>query len=170
MPLEYNRSMKNQVFLLLFLSLLLGSGCRGEGDKSLGTEPATFKKEGELNILDSETDVTLIKLDIEIASTDYEIQTGLMYRKEMGERQGMLFVFNEEAPHSFYMKNTLIPLDILFIDRELTIVKIHRNAEPLNEAGIPSGGPVQYVLEVRAGMSDKWGLEEGDRIEYEKSP
>ncbi|MFZ9003158.1 MAG: DUF192 domain-containing protein [Robiginitalea sp.] len=170
MQVDFKMPTRASAFLLLFMSLLLGNSCRDGGQKSLGTEPVTFKKEGELSILDAETNAPLTKLDIEIASTDYEIQTGLMYREDMGNKQGMLFVFSEEAPHSFYMKNTLIPLDILFIDRELTIVKIHRNAEPLNEAGIPSGGPVQYVLEVRAGMSDHWGLEEGDRIQYEKSP
>lgn len=156
--------------LLLFLAIFIGGGCKDEGEKSLGTDAITFKKEGELSVLDAGTDSTLISLDIEIASTDYEVQTGLMYRKDMADNQGMLFVFGEEAPHSFYMKNTLIPLDILFIDRDLTIVKIHRNAQPLNEAGIPSGGPVQYVLEVKAGMSDRWGLQEGDRILYKKSP
>jgi len=156
--------------LLLVLTLLIGSSCREEGEKSVGTEPVTFKKEGELRVVDAETDSTLISLDVEIASTDYEVQTGLMYRKDMADRQGMLFVFEDEAPHSFYMKNTLIALDILFIDKDLKIINIHRNAQPLNEAGIPSGGPVQYVLEVNAGMSDRWGLEEGDRIQYEKSP
>ena len=170
MRVDSERSVKAPVLLLLLLSLFLANSCRDGDQKSLGTEPVTFRKEGELSILDAETDAPLIKLDIEIASTDYEIQTGLMYREDMGDTQGMLFVFTEEAPHSFYMKNTLIPLDILFIDKELTIVNIHRNAEPLNETGIPSGGPVQYVLEVRAGMSDKWGLEEGDRIQYKKSP
>ena len=157
-------------FVLLLLTLFIGSSCREEGEKSLGTESISFKKEGELRVLDAETEATLISLDIEIASTDYEVQTGLMYRKDMGDRQGMLFVFEDEAPHSFYMKNTLIALDILFIDSEFKIVNIHRNAQPLNEAGIPSGGPVQYVLEVKAGMSDRWGLEEGDRIQYEKLP
>ena len=156
--------------LLLGLALLLGSSCRETGEKSLGTEAVTFKKEGELRVHDAETDSTLIRLDIEIAKTDYEVQTGLMYRKDMGDRQGMLFVFEDEAPHSFYMKNTLIALDILFIDSDLKIVNIHRDAQPLNEAGIPSGGPVQYVLEVKAGMSDRWGLEEGDRIQYEILP
>ena len=157
-------------FLLLGLTLLLGSSCRQAGEKSLGTEAVTFKKEGELRVHDAKTDSTLIHLDIEIAKTDYEVQTGLMYRKDMGDRQGMLFVFEDEAPHSFYMKNTLIALDILFIDSDLKIVNIHRDAQPLNEAGIPSGGPVQYVLEVKAGMSERWGLEEGDRIQYEILP
>ncbi len=156
--------------LLLSLALLFGVGCREEGNKSLGTEAVTFTKEGELRVLDAGTDSTLVELDIEIASTEYEIQTGLMYRKDMEDLQGMLFVFGEEAPHSFYMKNTLIPLDILFIDSDLIIATIHRNAQPLNESGIPSGGPVQYVLEIKAGMSDRWGLKTGDRIQYEISP
>ncbi len=82
----------------------------------------------------------------------------------------MLFVFEEEGPHSFYMKNTLIPLDIIFIDKDLKIVSIQRNASPLDESGIPSGGPVQYVLEINAGLSDLWGLGVGDHIRYESIP
>ena len=156
--------------LLIVLAVLLGTACREGGKQSLGTEDIAFKKEGELRVLDAESDSTLIRLDIEIASTDYEVQTGLMYRKDMADRQGMLFVFEDEAPHSFYMKNTLIALDILFIDSDLKIVNIHRNAQPLNEAGIPSGGPVQYVLEVKAGMSARWGLQEGDKVQYKAYP
>ncbi len=167
MPVK--RKLFARIFILpaLFFLLIAGLGCREDQNKSLGTEPVTFKKEGELRVLQAGSDSTLVTLDIEIARTDYEIQTGLMYRKDMEDRQGMLFIFPDEAPHSFYMKNTLIPLDILFIDGEYRIVKIHRNAEPLNEAGIPSGGPVQFVLEVKAGMSDRWGLETGDSIQYE---
>lgn len=153
------------------LLLLLGTaGCRETAKNSLDSKPVAFTKEGELRILEGTSDSVLVSLDIEISSTDYEIQTGLMYRKDMEDRQGMLFVFPEASPHSFYMKNTLIPLDILFIDEALEIVRIHRNAAPLDESGIPSGGAVQYVLEVKAGMSDRWGISEGDRIEYKKDP
>ncbi len=151
--------------------LLLGTlGCRETPKGNLDTTPVAFTKEGELRILEGASDSVLVALDIEISSTDYEIQTGLMYRQDMEDRQAMLFVFPEAAPHSFYMKNTLIPLDILFIDEALEIVHIHRNAAPLDESGIPSGGAVQYVLEVKAGMSERWGISEGDRIEYKKDP
>ena len=152
----------------LFLSVILG--CREEGSQSLQKEAITFKKEGELSIRRADTDSTLVLLDIEIADTDYEIQTGMMYREVMEDQQGMLFIFKEIGPRSFYMKNTLVPLDIIFIDENTSIIRIHRNAEPLNESGIPSGGEVKYVLEVKAGMSDLWALQEGDLIRYEKTP
>jgi uncharacterized membrane protein (UPF0127 family) len=145
-------------------------GCRQDPKAPVDTAPVVFTKEGDLQVLKAASDSVLVTLDIELALTAYEIQTGLMYRKEMGKKEGMLFVFEEEGPHSFYMKNTLIPLDILFIDKDLRIVNIHRNAPPLNESGIPSGGPVQYVLEINAGLSDLWGLGIGDHIRYEKKP
>lgn len=156
-------------FLGLVLLLFSLSGCK-EDQKPIDTTPIAFAKEGELQVLKADTDSVIASLDIELALTDYEIQTGLMYRNSMEEKEGMLFVFQDEAPHSFYMKNTLIALDILFIDNSLRIVNIHRNATPLSEAGIPSSGPVQYVLEINAGLSDRWGLSAGDRIRYEKTP
>jgi len=158
------------------LCFLLGSfsllwlGCREEGSKSIEREPITFQKEGVLKILRAETDSTLVVFDIEIADTPYEIQTGMMYREDMEQQQGMLFVFEEIGPRSFYMKNTLVALDILFIDENSKIIRIQRNAKPLNEGSIPSGGPVKYVLEIKAGMSDRWALQEGDLIQYENTP
>ena len=156
--------------LASFLMSFFLSGCKEDPSSIIDGTPITFTKEGELEILKSESDSILASLDIELAQTDYEIQTGLMYRKSMEDTQGMLFIFQEEEPHSFYMKNTLIPLDILFIDKDLKIVNIQRNTTPLSERGIPSSGPVQYVLEINAGLSEQWQLAAGDRIRYEKSP
>jgi uncharacterized membrane protein (UPF0127 family) len=87
-----------------------------------------------------------------------------MYRDKIENNQGMLFVFKQSEPHSFYMKNTLIPLDLLFIRSDSTIARIAQNARPLDESSIPSGEPVQFVLEIKAGMSRAWGLNTGDRI------
>lgn len=154
---------------LIFAFLCL-QGCKQDQKTPVETAPIEFTREGELEVLKAGSDSVLARLDIELALTDYEIQTGLMYRKSLGKTEGMLFVFEEEAPHSFYMKNTLIPLDIIFIDESLKIVHIHRNADPLNESGIPSEGPVQYVLEINAGLSDLWQLGVGDSIRYEKIP
>ena len=167
-----DRRLRHSAFYLVIcsLGLLWNLGCREEGTNSMNDEPINFKEEGELQILRSATDSTLAKLDIEIADTEYEIQTGMMYRQNMEDQQGMLFIFEQTGPRSFYMKNTLISLDILFIDENLKIKRIHRNAEPLNEAGIPSGGPVKYVLEIKAGMSDRWELLEGDIIQYKNTP
>jgi len=91
-----------------------------------------------------------------------------MYRDAMETGQGMLFIFPKVAYHSFYMKNTRIPLDIIYIDENRTVASMVKNAQPLNEAGLPSEVPVMYVLEINAGLSDVWGLQVGDRIAFQK--
>ncbi|MEL6917400.1 MAG: DUF192 domain-containing protein, partial [Bacteroidota bacterium] len=136
--------------------------------KVVKTDPITFKKEGELIVYKAETDSVITTLDIEIAETDYETQTGLMYRNSMEDKQGMLFIFPDVAMHSFYMKNTEIALDIIFVDEHLRIASFQKNAEPFNETGLSSKIPVQYVLEINAGLSEKWRLEVGDRLDFTK--
>lgn len=105
---------------------------------------------------------------VEVVSTPAEIERGLMYRKSLDDGRGMLFVFADETIHSFWMKNTLIPLDMLFIARDGPgagrIVGIHENATPLSEAPISVGKPSTYVLEVPGGWSKRVGVRTGDRI------
>ncbi|MCO5725903.1 DUF192 domain-containing protein [Robiginitalea marina] len=163
------RNIARLACLLPVLAILwLGpAGCREENTRRLETEPVVFTREGKLQIYRAESDSLLATLDIELARTEYEIQTGLMYRPSMEDHQGMLFIFKEEAPRSFYMKNTLIPLDIIYLDSDLRVVSIRPDAEPLNESGIPSGQPAQYVLEIKAGLAGRWDIREGDRIRYE---
>ncbi|MFH6602113.1 DUF192 domain-containing protein [Maribacter algicola] len=152
---------------IVSLLLLFGS-CKDEHKNVVKTEPVVFAKEGELTVFRQETDSILAKLDIEFAQSEYETQTGLMYRQSMLDDQGMLFVFPDEAMHSFYMKNTEFPLDIIFIDSNLKIASFQENAQPLSEKGLSSKVPVQYVLEVNAGLVEKWSLSEGDIIEFTK--
>ena len=154
-------------FLLLPL-LILQSSCKDNSKKMIKTEPIVFKKEGELTILAVDKDSIKAKLDIEIADSDYETQTGLMYRSSMEENQGMLFIFPTTEMHSFYMKNTEFSLDILFIDENLKIATIRANTKPYDETGISSQVPVKYVLEIDAGLTNKWGLKVGDRIEFKR--
>ena len=158
---------------LTILWLLLGSAiffaCKNESKKIIKTEEVTFTKEGELSIFKAEKDSLLAKLDIEIAESEYETQTGLMYRKGMDNNQGMLFIFTDEAMHSFYMKNTEFALDLIFIKSDSTIGSFQENAQPLSENGLSSQVPVQFVLEVNAGLSEKWQLEIGDKIEFHKN-
>ncbi|MCE2612824.1 DUF192 domain-containing protein [Flavobacteriaceae bacterium D16] len=168
MPAKVNLYTFSKICLICSIFFALLTNCKEEPKKAITTEPITFSKEGELEIYKGETDSLLTRLDIEIADSDYEIQTGLMYREEMDANEAMLFVFPDMEFHSFYMKNTLIPLDIIFIDDQLRVVNFKQNATPLDEAGIPSGLPVQYVLEVNAGLSTSWNLEIGDRILYTK--
>ncbi|WP_047246105.1 DUF192 domain-containing protein [Maribacter thermophilus] len=163
--------MRPYYFLLIVTAVCITSfvSCKQEEKKVIKTEPISFTKEGELTIYRAETDSLLIHMDIEIAETDYETQTGLMYRKGMETDQGMLFIFPDVAMHSFYMKNTEFPLDIIYIDENLKVASIHKNAKPLNEDGISSQVPVQYVLEINAGLSDTWKIKIGDKIDYTRS-
>lgn len=158
-----------KIITVLLIGLLIVASCKEEPKKLIKTEAVTFKKEGELSIFKAEKDSLLIKLDIEIAETSYETETGLMYRQSMGDDQAMLFIFADEAMHSFYMKNTEFPLDIIYIKADSTIASFQENAQPLIEKGLSSQVPVQYVLEVNAGLAEKWILEVGDRIEFHKN-
>lgn len=158
--------------IVIFLSLAVLSfsmSCKEAAKSEIKTERISFTKEGELQIFESANDSLLVNLDIEIAKSDYETQTGLMYRESMQENQGMLFVFSEMSVHSFYMKNTQIPLDIIFIDDTFKIASFQENAEPFDEKSLSSEVPIQYVLEINSGLVKKWGLKVGDRISYSEN-
>lgn len=104
--------------------------------------------------------------EVEIANTPEKLINGLMFRKSLPERSGMLFLFDDEAPVSFWMRNTLIPLDMLFIKSDGRISKIHHSAKPLDETSVTSGTPVIAVLEVNGGISKAFGIKEGDIVRY----
>lgn len=160
-----------QRYFLVILFLVVVVSCKEKSKKVIKTEEVSFTKEGDLRILKKTSDSLLVELDIEIAETDYETQTGLMYRKGMEDNQGMLFIFPDEAMHSFYMKNTEFPLDLIFIKKDSTIASFQENAKPLDEKGLSSQVPVQFVLEVNAGLSERWNLEVGDKIDiYRNKP
>jgi len=103
---------------------------------------------------------------VEVVANDEERSKGLMFRKELPEGNGMLFDFKIEAPVSFWMKNTLIPLDMIFIRGDGRIVSIAENTEPLSERLIPSDGAVRGVLEVIGGTARKLGIKPGDRVAH----
>ena len=159
---------KQPVFLLAIVLSSFFYSCKEASNKSIKSVDVVFTKEGELELRKVITDSLITKLNIEFAESDYETQTGLMYRKSMQDNQGMLFIFQEERMHSFYMKHTEIPLDIIFIKADLTIASFQENAKPFNETGLSSKVPIQYVLEVNAGLAEKWQLEIGDSINYQK--
>ena len=103
---------------------------------------------------------------VEIADNDAERAKGLMYRKELPEGQGMLFDFHREQEVSFWMQNTYIPLDMIFIRGDGRILRVAENAEPQSERLVPSNGPVRGVLEVIAGTARKLGIAPGDRVAH----
>lgn len=150
------------IFTFIFFTFSI-SACKDDKNVVTQTE-ITFKKEGELKI--TKTDSSTVTLDIEIANTEFETQTGLMYRDVMANNQGMLFIFNDETERFFYMKNTKIPLDIIYINANKTIVSFQKNAKPMDETSLPSNLPAKYVLEVNAGLVDTWGISVGNIISY----
>ena len=122
-----------------------------------------FRKDGTLSILNAKSN-SPIMLDIEIADDENERMRGLMDRLELPENAGMLFIFDGDEPRSFWMKNTYISLDIIYINSKKEIVSIQKYTQPKTTTSIPSEAPAKYVLEVNAGFTDKYGIGPGDRI------
>ena len=157
-----------KLVLLSIYALIAFQSCKENPEKIVQTEPISFSREGEVTLFKTQTDSVIAQLDIEIADNDYETETGLMYRKGMEQNQAMLFVFPDEAMHSFYMKNTEFPLDLIFVKSDMSVASFQENAEAFNENSLSSKVPVKYVLEVNAGLVEKWSLQIGDRIDYVK--
>ena len=133
------------------------------------TEPQ-FKKEGELEFISlvGKKDSAVKKIDIELALDDAEREQGLMYRKSMDDNKGMLSIFDTDELQSFWMKNTIMSLDIMFVNSDFKIVKIHKSTTPFSENSLPSDEPSKYVVEVAAGFSERYGIKEGDKILFKK--
>ncbi|MEO2052636.1 MAG: DUF192 domain-containing protein [Allomuricauda sp.] len=152
--------------ILLFALILALVSCKNEAKTEIKTEAISFTKEGDLKIIKLASDSTSVDFDIEIAETEYETQTGLMYRPSMETKQGMLFIFPKAGQRSFYMKNTEFPLDIIYIGEDQKIVSFQKNAQPYDESSLPSEGAAKYVLEINGGLSDNLGLQVGDSITF----
>lgn len=105
-------------------------------------------------------------LKVEIADDDQERMRGLMFRKEMGEKEGMLFIFDHDSAVPFWMKNTYLALDIIFISSQKEIVDIIQNAQPLSEELIRPNAPYRWALEVNGGFAKKYNIETGDRVMF----
>ncbi|MFZ1081786.1 MAG: DUF192 domain-containing protein [Candidatus Kryptoniota bacterium] len=127
-----------------------------------------FKDEGQLVFMRHNTNTTIKLIQIEIADNEAERTQGLMWRKSMAEDEGMLFIFDEQEPLTFWMKNTYISLDMVFAGKSGNIVSIYPEATPLSEASISSGAPAKYVVEVNADFCAKYGINVGDKIEFER--
>ncbi len=158
--------------LLVLFSLLL-AGCGGtdsagpgtttSGDAAGSTTATTAGPNLRPLTIDASGGET-VRLQVEIADTDAERQRGLMERTALGENRGMLFIFEGEQTLSFWMKNTLIPLSVAYLDSEGRIVDI-QDMLPLDETPHPSAEPAQYALEVNQGFFEEHGVEVGDTAE-----
>jgi uncharacterized protein len=133
--------------------------------ESAGSSAPLFVKEGEVTFMDEKGEL-IQKIDVEIAADDAERARGLMYRPYMPDSVGMLFIFDNAEPQAFWMKNTHIPLDIIYVDQNRKIVSIQKNARPYSEESLPSFADAQYVVEVNAGYTDRYGIKVGDQVRF----
>jgi|SRR5262245_17524130 len=108
-----------------------------------------------------------ITFQVEIADTPVKREMGLQYRKELANDRGMIFLFPAEAPLSFWMKNTPIPLDMIFIGRDRKIVGIVEQAVPFSLDSRSVAAPSQFVLEVNGGLSKRHGIKAGDIVRFD---
>ncbi|MDJ0822035.1 MAG: DUF192 domain-containing protein [Paracoccaceae bacterium] len=106
------------------------------------------------------------RFGVTVADTARERSRGLMFVEKMAASQGMLFVYDNPQPVAFWMKNTLIPLDMLFADSSGTVRRIHENAIPGDLTSIPGGAGIQYVLEINGGMARMLGIEVGAQMRH----
>lgn len=163
--------MKKILIALTFLMAVIACDKNGQSSVTEGNVAPVeieFTKNGELEFI-NETGEVLKKIDVEIADNANKRARGLMDRSKMEDSQGMLFIFDDSEirKHTFYMKNTRISLDIMYFDKDSTLINIARNAQPGADSEM-SGGTVagatsdsKFVVEINGGLAEKWGIEEG---------
>lgn len=151
------------IILVILIALLWHR--QAAGDKNIKKQPLVPAKinQGEVTFLSTEGQKKASIL-VEIADDDYTRGYGLMFRQNLPENQGMLFIFEEDDYQSFWMKNTPVSLDMIFANSQNEIVHIEKYTEPYSLRSYPSRKPAMYVIEVVAGFSDRYELEAGDRI------
>lgn len=165
-PLQKKR--KRMIWFLYILMVPTGLGLvLALWPRQPDTPGPRFQKEGTLTFLQAENGESIKSIDIEVAQDELEIQRGLMYRRSMEPDQGMLFMMPIEEPQAFWMLNTYLSLDIIFVNSNMEIVKIQSNTQPRSLKSIPSQRPALYVVEVLAGFCAEHGISEGDRIIFE---
>ncbi len=127
-----------------------------------------FRNDGQLVFLKHGTGSLVKMIQIEIAANEPARTQGLMWRMHMPDDDGMLFIFDKQEPLTFWMKNTYISLDMVFADTSGNIISIYPEAAPLSEASISSGGSAKYVVELNADFCERYGINVGDKIEFER--
>ena len=139
--------------LIFLLSLLLLVSC-----SSVKTQEIKFSNP------DGKSSPTI---KVELALSNAERMMGLMYRKKMDQDSGMLFVFPDQDKRTFWMRNTYIPLDMIFVADNKKVVSVIENATPLTDTQRASEGPAKYVVEINSGLAKTWGITKGSMLEGE---
>ncbi|NND70704.1 MAG: DUF192 domain-containing protein [Rhodothermales bacterium] len=151
------------------MSVAILSGCNRPGETPTPDAIVTipFTKHGDLDFVRGTE--TLSTIEIEIADSDSSRLRGLMQRTSLPENSGMLFIFPVEEEQGFWMGNTQMSLDLIYVSADSSIVSIAKYAQPMALETIPSGAPAQYVVEVPAGYTDSYGIIEGDMIVWRRA-
>jgi len=143
---QFRSAMKAARLAVLVLLLSVATACSADNQATLHTTKGTFN------------------FNLEIADTEASRERGLMFRTSLAPDAGMLFDYHHEQQAFFWMQNTLIPLDMIFIGEDGTVKTIHINARPMDTTAIPSQVPVRFVLEIAGGRSEEIGLRIGDKF------
>lgn len=154
--------------LAVILAVGLLAGCSNEPSGRTVQMDVPFTKEGTLTFR-SPTDSVLGRVDVEIADTPAERRQGLMYRRSLAPDHGMLFLFPRADRNGFWMRNTYVPLDIIFVGPDSQVVSIARNTRIMSEETIAPDGPKQFVVEVNAGYARRHGIDTTTRIRWTRT-
>lgn len=135
-----------------------------------GAPQAQVVAEGELSFFRPGAAAPIARIQIAIADTPAQRSRGLMYVRRLPPDGGMLFVLDSAGPVTFWMRNTFVPLDIIFVNNAKTVISIAKNTTPLSDALIPSHGDARYVVEVNAGYCEAHGIKQSDTIGFRRTP
>ena len=164
----FNRQHCRMILVLLFLEISLLSACTCHNQPPKANLPfASIRKDGALDFIHPDGSIKA-SIAIEIADTPETQMKGLMERGALDDSNGMLFVFERIEPQKFWMKNTRVPLDIIFIGGDRCIVNIVESTTPMSNHRYKSSGPVKYVVEVRAGFAKRYQLDTDTCIQWER--
>jgi len=154
----------NSLFILILGIPLLWAGCSGKEAGNKETKKGrTIEYTGELSFLNSEGDA-ITTIEVAVADDQEERNMGLMDVNELPADKGMLFIFDNQQPLSFWMANTPLSLDIFFVNESGEIVRIHQNTQPFSENNLSSGAPAKYVIETNSGFSLSHDIQEGMKV------
>jgi uncharacterized protein len=144
------RARRRSLFLTLFAVLLQVSACQAQPQATIATEGGRE-----------------LTFQVEVADTPAKRELGLQYRRDLAVDRGMIFLFPAESQHSFWMKNTPIPLDMIFINRDRKIIGIVEQAVPFSTDSRSVPGASQFVLEINGGLSKRHGIKAGDSVRFQ---
>lgn len=152
----------------------LSAACPGGGNATSAPTTAPTLPSGDAGLQPTvvflPSDRAPARANVAIARTEEQRRRGLMYVQNLPPDSGMIFIFETDAPHAFWMHNTLISLDMIFVAKDLTVVGVVPRAKPLNDDTVGVGAPSRYVIEMNAGWAAAHGIDTGTQVRFENMP